>query len=84
MRICNKYLHGLTADTESSWDWPMEQPCVKDYAHWRNAMNLLLDERQFLLTPLGKWLAKPHLHWKWFYSSVDDTIYKVQNNGYIG
>ena len=83
MRICNKYMHSTNNDMDSYWDWPMEQPSTKDYAHWKTAMALLLDERQFLLTPLGKWLAKPHLHWKWLYSPVDDVVFKTHSNAYI-
>ena len=82
MRICHKYLHGVKDDTDSIWEWPMEQPSQKDYGAWKSAMKLLLDERQFLHNPLGNWLAKPHLQWKWFYSPAEDTVYKAHNNTY--
>ena len=41
----------------------MEQPSTHDFHAWIYAMNLLVDERNLLKNPVGRWLAVSHFKW---------------------
>ena len=75
LKIRKQYMLGLVEDTDSSWEWPLERPSSNDFKCWREAMNLLLDETKLLTTPVGCWIAKPHLTYHWYYCAENDTIY---------
>ena len=83
LRIQGQYLRGFIGNVQSSWEWPLEQPSPRDFKSWREAMHALLDERKFLRSPMGCWLAKSHLTWVWYYSMTEDIIYHLQNNEYV-
>ena len=74
IRQCFKL--GIKSDTKSLWDWHEERPSQLDLAEWKRAMTLLVDGTNKLHKPLGKWIAKPHHDWLWYYSMKDDKIYR--------
>ena len=39
-------------------------------------MTLLVDETKKLHSPLGKWIAKPHHDWIWYYAMKDNIVYR--------
>ena len=83
LQIRNQFISGLVEQNESIWEWPLEQPSNVDFKCWKHAMNLLLDERKSLKTPLGRWLAQPHIQWQWFYAENEDVIYQKKDNSYV-
>ena len=70
------FLLGSKSDTNSLWDWHEERPSLLDISRWKWAMTLLVDETKKLHTSLGKWIAKPHHDWIWYYAMKDDIIYR--------
>ena len=83
MKIRSIYSVGTASNRQSIWEWPKEQPSCNDVKAWKRAMQLLLDERNMLKFPVGKWLAKPHIHWQWFYSYTEDIVFQLKDGVYI-
>ena len=75
-KIRQCFIQGTKSDTTSLWEWHEERPSALDFTNWKWAMTLLIDETKKLHKQLGKWIAKPHHDWIWFYSRQQDVIYK--------
>jgi len=78
--IHHSYLHSSTVNIKSQWEWHSECPCPSDYRLWHRYVSSLLNATSTLHQPLGAWLTKSHLHWRWFYSRSTDRIYELIDN----
>ena len=45
-------------------------------------MTLTLGQNN-LKYPVGQWLKKTHLQWKWFHCQYTDRIFKHHNDGWV-
>ena len=81
-KIRNAYMEG-NKPTSSSYDWQMEKPCPRDFRLWKKCMLRLVTGNNTLNFPVGKWIAKTHMQWKWFYCDTTDRVYEERGNGFV-
>ena len=80
--VNSKYLIRLRENQNSQWKWHMESPTNADYKIWKEYILKLASPTGIQYNPLGKWLRRTHLHWKWVYSKQEHSLFHYKSNGW--
>lgn len=80
--IRQNYLVGLPDCNKSSYIWQVEHPGQADFACWRRLITSFMTPTQVLHTRLGRWIAKPHRKWEWFYCCSSDRVFQQCPTGW--
>ena len=75
-RIRQEVLDGVRWNRRNNYKWGKEQPSDGDWAEWRRAMVAISSHTGTLSTPLGRWIAAPHIQHEWIWGVTDGFLYK--------
>ena len=80
-QLNDDFITGSRVPIQSKMKFPREEPSQLDWKCWQTIWQLATLPGWKLKVPLGQWLHKSHMEWRWFWDDTSHSILEKTERG---